>query len=290
MKMLKFIIVGLIAITLFLPAVCFSQDPKGVYPMPAGTDAVIWYYRNISGHEVFVDGNKAGDVSLDSNLAIARFVHWGKLGSSNWTWTVNGIIPYGSLHLEQPSKKIDQTSTGFGDPMFVVGGYTPMGPQGLQAILLEYISIPAGEYDSAKAVNMGNNRWAFRTEFGLAWKPIPKLTLELIGDYEIFTENDDYIKGNNLERDPLYSVFAHVSWDFTKDLFMTLTPQWTWGGETQLNGRDVAFSKVDTKSGWFTVGVRLTQNSQLLLQYVHDFDVENGIPQDQIRFRYAYLF
>jgi len=278
---------------MLIPAVGFCQDPKGVYPAPSGTDAFLFYYRNVTGHEGNVDGHKmTKDSDLDANLGILRFVHWSGLGSSGWTFAPNVIIPFGSMHLEQTSKSLNQTSSGFADPQLVLALYspTPKGANGIQLFLGEYITVPLGDYHNDQAVNMGANRWAFKQEAGLGWKPFKKLTLETIFDWEVYTKNDDYMKGNNLDKNAWFSVLEHISWDFNDKLFMTITPQYQWGAAQQLNGKDVANSKVGTFSGWFTAGVKLNDYSQLMMQLIHDFDAKNGLAQDQIRFRYAFFF
>jgi len=290
----------IIAVTLLLPVAGFCQDPKGLYPGPPGMNAFMFYYRHIEGDEKYVDGNeKANAVSFDMDLAMLRVIHFFPIGSTGWTFGPNLIVPFGSKHQEQTSPLpsggyFNQTSTGFGDPqaVFILYSPTPKGANGVQLMFAQYITVPMGDYHNDQAVNMGSNRWAFKEELGIGWKPIKKLTLEPIVNCEFYTKNDDYGIGpygtsGELKQDPLFNALMHISWDFTDNLFMTITPNYTWGGKTKVNGIDGG--NVETWSGWFTAGIKLNPNNQILLQLVHDFDVKNGIAQNQVRIRYAFF-
>lgn len=280
-----------LTMSLLLPASGYCQtDPKGSYSGPPGSDAILYYFRHIEGHEGYVNSVKVSkDADLDVDLSIFRYVHYGQI-FGDYIWTFNLLVPFGSMHLEQASKNLNQTSTGFGDPTALFGIYTPRpGPNGFQAYLAEYITFPLGDYHNTQAVNMGNNRFAFKTEASAAYKPIENLTLELATNIEFYTKNDDYLGGRDLEKDPLYGIWGHITYDLTKSIFISGSYFWFKGGETEVNGVK-SNNETETHSAMFTTGILLTPNTQLLLQYYHDLDVENGTGQDAIRLRLAYFF
>jgi len=64
------------------------------------------------------------------------------------------------------------------------------------------VSVPLGQYDSDKLVNIGTNRWSAKPELGIskAWGP---LTLELAAGVTFYTDNDDFLGGRTREQDPL---------------------------------------------------------------------------------------
>ncbi len=130
---------------------------------------------------------------------------------------------------------------------------------------------------------MGANMWSFKTEAQVAWKPIKRLTWEIGGNFEIFTENDDYKMGNKLQKDTRYVLLSHLSWDFTDYLFMSGSIHWTKGAETEVNGVR-SNNEVDTKNVMFTTGVRVNPTSQILFQIAHDFDVKMERVKRAIRF------
>lgn len=289
MRKLKFWVIAVIAIALLIPASGYCQtDPKGTYAAPAGTDAFLFYYRHIEGHEGFVAGEKISkNASLDIDLSILRPIHYFGIGNTGWVIAPQLLVPFGSMHLEQGA--VNQTSTGFADPSLVIPIYTPVGPKGLAAYVAEYITAPWGDYHNDQVVNLGNNYWSFKTEAQVAIKPVERLTWELGGNIEYFTKNNDYRMGNKLERDQRYVLLTHLTWDFTKSFFGAGSLQWTRGAETEVNGVK-SNNETNTKNVMLTGGIKINDNMQLLLQIAHDFDVKNGTGQDTIRFRYAYFF
>ena len=61
------------------------------------------------------------------------------------------------------------------------------------------VSVPAGQYDSTKLVNIGTNRWSFKPEIG-ASKALGAWTLELKAGVTLFTTNTDFFNGNRRSR------------------------------------------------------------------------------------------
>jgi hypothetical protein len=54
------------------------------------------------------------------------------------------------------------------------------------------VSVPGGQYDPEKLVNLGTNRWLVKTELGISkrWGPV---TLELTGEGTFYTDNDRFL-------------------------------------------------------------------------------------------------
>ena len=64
------------------------------------------------------------------------------------------------------------------------------------------VSLPFGQYDPERLVNIGTNRWAFKPEIGIskAWGPV---TLDLAAAATLFTTNTDFFGGKTREQDPV---------------------------------------------------------------------------------------
>ena len=99
------------------------------------------------------------------------------------------------------------------------------------------VNVPTGEYDDTKLVNLGTNRWAAKTEFGLT-HPVGKWLLEAYAGAWWFDDNDNFFGGQLREQDPLASIQAHVSYTFKPRLWMALNTTYYEGGQTTVNGVD----------------------------------------------------
>src|SRR5262249_13680764 len=83
------------------------------------------------------------------------------------------------------------------------------------------LSMPTGEYDGSKLVNIGTNRWAAKTEFGFTY-PKGKWLFEAYAGAWWFDDNDNFFGGQLREQDPLASVQAHVSYTINPRAWLAL--------------------------------------------------------------------
>ncbi|MCJ7826776.1 MAG: transporter, partial [Demequinaceae bacterium] len=97
------------------------------------------------------------------------------------------------------------------------------------------VSVPFGQYDSTKLVNIGTNRWFIRPDIGIS-KGFGPLTLELSAGVFFFTENDEYFGGTTLEQDPVFTTQAHVIYSFGRGVWGALDGTYDYGGRTTVSG------------------------------------------------------
>jgi hypothetical protein len=98
------------------------------------------------------------------------------------------------------------------------------------------VQIPFGQYDPAKLINLGTNRWAVKPEIGVSY-PMKKFYLDFYTGVWLFTENTHFFPGESLrEQDPLLSLQAHISYTFRPQLWLAFDSTWYNGGSTYLNG------------------------------------------------------
>jgi hypothetical protein len=97
------------------------------------------------------------------------------------------------------------------------------------------VSVPMGQYDPSRLVNVGANRWWVKPEIG-ASKEIGKLTLELNGSATYYTDNDNFFGGHTRQQDPIYAVQGHVIYGFSHGIWAALDATYYWGGQTTVDG------------------------------------------------------
>jgi len=110
------------------------------------------------------------------------------------------------------------------------------------------VNIPTGQYDPDRLVNIGTNRWAAKTEFGLT-QPIGKWLLEGYAGAWFFEDNDDFFGGQHREQDPLLSVQAHLSYTFNPRTWIALNTTFYDGGQTTVNGVDKHDRQSNSRAG-----------------------------------------
>lgn len=96
------------------------------------------------------------------------------------------------------------------------------------------ITPPVGQYDSAKLLNIGTNRWSFEQEIGMS-KAVGPLKLELAAGLTFYSDNTDYFEGQTLAMDPLYSIQGHIVYNFRPDIWCALDGTYYWGGQTAID-------------------------------------------------------
>jgi len=273
-----------------LCGVASANDPRDYIAAPEGTRATIFYFKHITGNQRYAKGDKVGtDTNLSMNLGIFRPVYYTKIGS--FTVAGNLLLPFGDASLDGKDVGGVQNSTsGLGDPTAAAGLWFIDNPKSQTWLgVTQYATMPLGEYNNIKNLNMGSNRWAYKTELGFV-KGFGKLYFDIYGNVEFYTDNNNYtIAKSTLEQDPVYCVEGHISYDITKDFFASVDYYYSRGGETTVQGIKNQDEKND-HAAQLSFHYMLTPSNSILLQYKNDLKVENGIKTNTFGIRYAYFF
>jgi hypothetical protein len=104
------------------------------------------------------------------------------------------------------------------------------------------IVAPTGQYDPARLINWGNNRWAFKPEVGYSQR-WGHWVLDGYGAVWFFTTNSEFFSRNiyfpgvqSQTESPVGAFEGHLSYDFKPRLWISLDGNFWGGGETSLNG------------------------------------------------------
>jgi hypothetical protein len=122
---------------------------------------------------------------------------------------------------------------------------------------------PLGQYDATKLVNLGTNRWSFKTELGIS-KALGPWTLEIIPAVTFFTNNSNFLDGNTRAQDPIYSMQAHVIYHLNSGIWMALDGTHYTGGQTRTNGVSDADRQSNSRAG-VTLALPLDRNNSVKL-------------------------
>ncbi|WP_249674410.1 transporter [Pseudomonas abieticivorans] len=269
-------------------AYVITTEPGDNAPLPEGTDLGVLYYQHAQRNKLMVDGHKAAaDVTLDSDVVLARYVKWTSL--AGFLVTPQIIVPWGHLKMGGDNQA---SESAFGDPFigsnvwlyndfekeryFSVGGY---------------IGIPVGHYDGDQgAMNIGENRWKGILEVNYVHALIAhKLYGEITLERDWFGENDDY-QGGTLKQSAVFEVQTHLRYVVNASNQVGLTYIHTTGGENRYD--DLAQNdSLNTSRYLMTWSHFLTPKTQLQTQAGQDLEVRNGLKENlRLNLRLAHLF
>ena len=94
---------------------------------------------------------------------------------------------------------------------------------------------PLGQYDPARLVNLGTNRWTIKPELGVS-KKLGALTVEGALGMALFTDNDEYYVGRTREQEPIVSTQVHLIYEFPGGTWMAVNATYYTGGRSTLDG------------------------------------------------------
>jgi hypothetical protein len=231
-----------------LAAAAEAQDlePRAYANTPVGLNFVLAGYSYTQG-DVALDASvpiKDAELTVhNAFLAYARSLDvFGRAGK------FDVVLPYAWLSgtAKLAGQPQDREVSGLGDPRFRFS----VLPYGAPALSLsefdDYkpdliigasvaVTVPLGQYDSDKLVNIGTNRWSVKPELGIS-KTLGRWTLELDASVTFYTNNNDFFGGQTLEQDPLYAVQAHVIYQTRVGVWAALDGTYYTGGTSTVDG------------------------------------------------------
>jgi hypothetical protein len=93
---------------------------------------------------------------------------------------------------------------------------------------------PTGEYDAARVVNLGSNRWAFKPEAAYMIHT-GRWSYEFYVGVWLFTANDDFLNGGRRTQAPIVSTQAFARYTFRPGLWLSVNGNFYSGGRTTVN-------------------------------------------------------
>jgi len=158
-------------------------------------------------------------------------------------------------------------------------------PDLVSGISLQVI-VPAGTYDSDFLINAGSNRWVFKPQWGMA-KNFEKWSLEAYAAIWLFGANPDFLEGNELTQDPLFTVKGHGIRSLKNGNWMSLSVGYGIGGRTQINGENRE-TRISTMRFGFVYSFPIAFRSSLKLGAVTSIRFERGSDYNGLSVAYQY--
>lgn len=97
------------------------------------------------------------------------------------------------------------------------------------------LQLPTGHYLEDKLLNLGSNRFTIRPQLGMVHIRGP-WSMELTGSAWIYSDNDEFFNGNELEQEPLFTVQSHLVYNFRPGLWVSTGIAYATGAQSTING------------------------------------------------------
>ncbi len=272
-------------------------EPRAYSNIPIGVNFLLAGYGYSEGGLVTDPALPLENANLQTHTTVLAYARSFELGGQSGKFDV--ILPYSWISgtAELAGQPRERQVSGFGDPKFrfYINLY------GAPALSLKefasyqqdlivgasvQVSIPSGQYDADKLVNIGSNRGFIKPELGLskAWGP---WTLELATAATFFADNDDFLGGQTREQDPIYSVKGGLIYGFRNGIWVALNGTYFTGGRTTVEGiEDNDLQK--NSLGGITVALPVNRNHSVKLYASTGISTRIGTDSDTIGIAWQY--
>lgn len=200
---------------------------------------------------------KAGNYTLTSE--VMGLTHIFDAGGQSGKITL--VLPYGQLSGSSSigGRTVNATTEGLSDPLIKAA----INLYGAPALKLDEFksyqqdlivgvslaaSVPWGKYNDSQLINVGANRWFIQPGLGVS-KALGPWRLELAGAGIFYTSNTDFMGGNSLSQNPVYSTQTHAIYYFQNTAWVSVDATYFTGGQSYLNGNPISGNQENWRFG-----------------------------------------
>jgi len=245
----KYVAASIIFLILLCTAGAQAQElePRAYSISPVGTNFVLFAYSRSKGDVLFDPNLPVEDVKASINATSFVFVRafdfFGRTGQ------IGVALPYvwGSIAGKYIGEFTSITRSGMPDPSLRFAVNLKGGPALKLRDFARYrqktnigfsllVSAPLGQYDPAKLINLGTNRWTLKPEIGFS-RATGKWVFELYGGAKFFGKNKNFQNGSVREQKPVGVIQGHVIYNFRPRLWLAFDGTFYSGGRTTIDGK-----------------------------------------------------
>ena len=247
-------------------------EPRSYSNTPVGLNFLIAGYGYTEGKMAFDPSLPIADAQFRINSGVAAYARsldaWGNSAKFDVAMAYSSFSGHGLLAGQAKEREM----SGFGDPLFRFA----MNFYGAPALSLKEIagyrqdlivgaslqvSAPLGQYDNTKLVNLGNNRWSFKSELGIS-KAWDSWTVEVAPSATFYTDNTDFNRGGTFSQAPLYSLQGHLIYSFQSGIWLALDGTYFTGARTTVNDVKGDTLQTNTRAG-LTLALPVDRNNSV---------------------------
>jgi hypothetical protein len=273
-----------------LPVSAQELEPRAYSARPIGTHFLFANYSRLTG-EVLTDPSLPitdvhAKIDIYSIGYLRSFEFLGRSASAAM------VVPYARADITgevfDAAREAHRSALGdlrlrfttnlVGDPAVAPKAFAQRAPAASIGASLSVV-VPTGQYDPARLINVGANRWAFKPEVGVAM-PLGNWFADASVGVWLYSDNNDFFGGHRRSQNPLGVYQFHAGYTFGPGVWLAADFAYYSGGRTTLNGVEkddvqqnsrvgVTFS-VPLSPGWST---KLTWSKGVATRIAGDFEV-----------------
>lgn len=267
---------ALAGLCLLFPLALLGQDvqPRVYVPAPVAVNAVTFGYAFSTGAVLFDKTIPIEDAEADIHSITTAYSR--SIGVFGMAGRADVAVPFVVGHWEGEVDRTFQATSraGFGDPVlrftvFFVGApalrkeeFAGFRPKTVVGATLR-LSVPMGQYDPARLVNLSSHRWTFSPQLGVSHLAGP-FFLEANAAIRLFTDNGAFLGTGVQSQDPLYTFQAHVVYHFPRGWWLAASSRQSLGGAVRVDDGDKLRIEANNRVG-LTLGIRVTSRYSLRL-------------------------
>jgi hypothetical protein len=295
---------------LFVALACtFSgaQDlaPRTYIITPIHSNAATFTYSFYTGNILFDGEVPITGATAKTSVSVLSLTHSLRIFGRSANFTAS--IPYGVgnfrgtvVGAETKAYRSGLLDSSFrlsvnlkGGPAMDVHDFLKWQQETLVGVSLKVVA-PTGQYDPAKLINFGANRWAFKPEVGLS-RRWGHWVLDTYGAVWFFTTNHDFFSRNQFSpgtntqaQSSIFAFEGHLSYDVKRRLWASLDGNFWVGGRTSLNGVENPGTLQKNSRIGGTVSVPVSKHQSLKFSYNRGAYIRYGGNYDNISVAWQY--
>lgn len=283
---------ALIILSVSGPGIAQDIEPRRWTPLPVGMNILGVGVVHTDGDIALDPVLKLENVTVEVKTAIVSFLHSFELLGESARFDVR--LPYKEAKWEGllAGESASTERKGMGDPRLRLSvnflGAPALKGKEFQTYRASHsintvvgaalaVTLPLGEYEKDKLLNLGENRFVFRPQLGFVhtrghW------SYEFTGSVFLYTDNDEFLGNNKREQDPVYALQTHLNYQSSQRWWVSLGAAYDWGGESRINEVEKNDKQRDLLYG-ISAGLPIGSRSSVKLAYIGSRTYE-GAGQD----------
>jgi len=169
------------------------------------------------------------------------------LATGHWTGIEVGVGPRERDVTGLADARVAFNVNFVGSPALTVPEFRQFRQRTIVGAVVQVVA-PTGTYDPTKLVNLGSNRWSFKSQIGVS-RTVGRWNVEGAATLWMFTDNPDHYGGQRLAQDLIGEVQAHLVYSFRPGMWIGFDIGFLDGGTTTVDGRELNTLQSNSRAG-----------------------------------------